>query len=252
MSTPTTSVTVRDFLTDRHGFTLPSTHPYLASYDATLAHTSRSLFRHPKAFAVHFHKSVNENDCADAISREDWAAVVRGKGVNEGSGDRKTVWAHFVRREGVDLFGELLGKGVEEGKKVGGRSKKEGGVARSMQKRKRKRRKVEVLGWEGYSLPPPNVGRWEYFSRYTEIVPLCGGGGEVSTTATETRIAPPFPGFQYSVADSTTMRAIQGDKSQRITSESPLFEPEVEVKRELPPEIFLDDGGVEWNDRGCC
>ncbi|KAF2451107.1 hypothetical protein P171DRAFT_152479 [Karstenula rhodostoma CBS 690.94] len=151
------TVTVRDFLTARHGFTLPSSHAYVASYDAARAHACRSLFRNGRAFGVHFHLSVNE-DCdggeEGGIKREEWEGVIKGQA---GGGGKVVVWAHFERRRGVGLFGEVLGEGV----RAAGRKKKKG--------REEGRRRVRVR--EGYALPPLNASPWVYFSRYTEIVP---------------------------------------------------------------------------------
>lgn len=160
-------ITVRDFLTDKHGFTLPASR--LSSYDYTLKHTSSSLFRHPKAFTIHFHASVHENNCETPLEKEKWEA---GEYFKEG---RVTLWAHFVRVSGVDIFGMSLEErelqyrsGTRRRRKELRelRMKKVSGVGKSSE------RKENAMSMEGYSLPPPHIGHHTYFSRYTAIAPL--------------------------------------------------------------------------------
>ncbi|KAF1976666.1 hypothetical protein BU23DRAFT_628427 [Bimuria novae-zelandiae CBS 107.79] len=263
MASEPRTITIRDFLTDKHGFTLPASR--LGSYNATLKHTSSSLFRHPKAFTMHLHASVHENDCETPLEKNKWE---RGEYFKEG---QITLWAHFVRIPGVDLFGESLEK-LEENKKdeerakkrwrheFPERSKQEMTIQRPQKEvdesHGRRIKKAKVL--EGYGLPPqpskPN--KQEHFSKYAKIASLpkenAGNHAECAKTA------PPFAGFQDSIAASAhnaSASAVEKRTSihqgQRPLSESPLFETDVQIKQEMPEYSSEDEGGIEWDD-GCC
>ena len=259
-------ITIRDFLTDKHGFTLPDSR--LSSYDATIKHTHLSLFRNPKAFNVHLHLFLHSNNCADdLVDKDGWE---RGEYAKVG---HVTLWAHFDRIPGVDMFGEP-------------------------------RRREKML--EVYSFPPPSLSALAYFPKDVEIVPVRGRGDEVSlglslflgrrwiltglqgfTKSKRTEAAPHFPGFRNSTAarvkksmpprprpcksiekawsaskpikpaapPSHARSAAQSIREvsrpyqpTRRISESPLFEPELEIKKECSPSIFQDEGGIEWTD----
>lgn len=43
-----------------------------------------------------------------------------------------------------------------------------------------------------------------------------------------------------------------GRCDDRLTSESPLFEQEVMIKREISPLNWDDDAVIEWDDEVCC
>ena len=173
-ASPHRVVTVRDFLTDKHGFTLPASR--LHSYTETLKHTSSSLFRHPKVFSVHYHASVFETDCHTPLEKDKWE---RGEYFEEG---QTTVWAHFVRIPGVDIFGKALeksGERVRHPVRIRRRSHLlRLSDASGDRVEKRTKKKERLL--EGYSLPPPNSSPHPYYSQYTEIVPLPQKEVEVS------------------------------------------------------------------------
>ena len=173
-ASPHRVVTVRDFLTDKHGFTLPASR--LHSYTETLKHTSSSLFRHPKVFSVHYHASVFETDCHTPLEKDKWE---RGEYFEEG---QTTVWAHFVRIPGVDIFGKALeksGERVRHPVRIRRRSHLlRLSDASGDRVEKRTKKKERLL--EGYSLPPPNSSPHPYYSQYTEIVPLPQEESEVS------------------------------------------------------------------------
>lgn len=173
---PGSTVTIRDFLTDKHGFTLPASR--LHSYEGTLKHTSSSLFRHPKAFTVHLHASVNDNDCETPLEQDRWD---RGEYFKE---EKTTLWAHFVRVPGVDIFGEPLEKDKSNGKQnlVRIRSKHEHEKRAKKPRgdiKEQRKKKTDVLQ-VAYSLPPPNSSTHTYFSQYTEIVALPQTEADVS------------------------------------------------------------------------
>ncbi|KAJ4287728.1 hypothetical protein N0V90_012432 [Kalmusia sp. IMI 367209] len=241
----TCTITIRDFLTDKHGFTLPASR--LSSYEATIKHTHLSLFRNPKAFNVHLHQFLHSNDCADdLVDRDGWD---QGEYIKEG---HITLWAHFVRIPGVDLFGEPC-----EGEKA----------------------------LEGYSLPPPNLSAFAYVSKHVEITQIKKRSAKGFARSMRTKAAPPFPRFRKSAATRIKKSMLQHrqygpiDESQssselvksatryhtrspaqsirkvsllpqprRHISESPLFEPEIDIKKEGSPSMFQDEGGIEWTD----
>lgn len=158
----TSTITIRDFLTARHGFTLPTSHTHVSSFAAAAAHTCSSLFRNGRAFGVHFHAGVEEGDCRCVLrGEEEWGGVFDGGGGGRGGGGNITLWAHFVRRWGVSVLGQ---EEVKREKKGCGK------------------------GWCGggaYALPPPSPpslegkGRgWVYFSPWVEILPVPVGEGE--------------------------------------------------------------------------
>jgi hypothetical protein len=196
------TVTVRDFLTNRHGFTLPASHASIVSYEAARAHASRSLFRNPGAFEVHFHGALERAcDSPDEwIEKEAWEGgacwkVARRGNREDGVGPRVTVWAHFVRRSGVDLFGRSVAPGLPAS---AGRLRRRSDVGTEKHRRGAggKRKRAAAAAWEGYSLPLPNASPWVYFSRYTEIVARLVPDVNVGEVGPFLSLCYPFP-FPY-------------------------------------------------------
>lgn len=251
---------------------------------------------------------MQDEGCGNVLEGKAWeegrywgfgSAAGGKKGRRKGKGGNITVWAHFVRVEGVDVYGY----GRDRDRDRDGQSAL---LNTKAKKRKRKhekasssasqRRKLKTLErhttanpspkhtpkinnshpWQAYSLPPPNTSPWNYFSTWTEIVPRSNDEDEGEKDrergalrphppaqqnlepSTEIGISAPFPGFFVS-HDSTTTSYTRVDISppqqrRHRRSTSPLFEPLVEVKREISPGVFVDEGdaegslGFEWWD----
>ncbi|KAL5375589.1 hypothetical protein DPSP01_011059 [Paraphaeosphaeria sporulosa] len=246
-ATSTPTVTVRDFLTARHAFTLPASHAYVATYDAACAHACRSLFRNPRAFGVHFHVSVDDvcgegKEWERGVRGEDWGAALGGmEDYEEDQGGNTTLWAHFERRLGVGVLGQV--EGIGEGKGEGevgmttGKKRKRGGEGPVPRTRARRRGgRTDVVGSpreaQGEMRAPWTAVRHPHAYSHAGPTPL-----PIPHTATKAAEQEPhvFP------------------QIRRLVEESPLFEPDPEldgqVKREFSAGIFEDDGdGVgEWD-----